>query len=75
VPEAIDRWLRHYESARNDGEDWPAFVERVGTGELENVVKDLSMPVDFSLETMNQFIDWNRSVPFEVARGEGECAV
>jgi sulfite reductase (ferredoxin) len=75
VPEAIDRWLRHYERERNEGEDWKAFVERAGTGELENVVKDLSMPVDFSLETMNEFIDWNRITPFEVERGEGECAV
>jgi sulfite reductase beta subunit-like hemoprotein len=75
VPEAVDRWLRHYESERNEGEDWKAFVERVGTGELENEVKDLSMPVDFNLETMNEFIDWNRSAPFEVERGEGECAV
>ena len=33
------------------------------------------MPVDFGLETMNTFIDWNRDVPFEVIRGEGECAV
>ena len=43
--------------------------------ELESVVKDLSMPVDFSLETMNEFIDWSRSSPFKVERGEGECAV
>jgi sulfite reductase beta subunit-like hemoprotein len=75
VPEAIDRWLRHYERTRNDGEDWKAFVERVGTTELEGQVKDLSMPVDFGLETMNEFIDWNRDVPFQVIRGEGECAV
>jgi sulfite reductase beta subunit-like hemoprotein len=75
VPEAIDRWLRHYESNRNEGEDWKAFVERVGTTELEGSVKDLSMPVDFGLETMNEFIDWNRDVPFQVIRGEGECAV
>ncbi len=75
VPEAVDRWVRHYESSRNDEEEWTDFVERVGTGELEALVKDLSMPVDFGLETMNQFIDWNRSVPFEVQRGEGECAV
>jgi sulfite reductase beta subunit-like hemoprotein len=75
VPEAIDRWLRHYESNRNDGEDWKSFVERVGTSELEGEVKDLSMPVDFGLETMNEFIDWNRDVPFQVIRGEGECAV
>jgi sulfite reductase beta subunit-like hemoprotein len=75
VPEAIDRWVRHYEAERNDGEAWGAFAGRVGTTQLEEVVKDLSMPVDFGLETMNEFIDWNRNVPFEVIRGEGECAV
>jgi sulfite reductase (ferredoxin) len=75
VPDAIERWIGHYESNRNDGEEWNAFAERVGTGELEALVKDLSMPVDFELETMNTFIDWNRNVPFEVIRGEGECAV
>ncbi len=75
VPEAIERWIGHYEANRNDGEEWNDFTERVGTAELEALVKDLSMPVDFGLETMNQFIDWNRDVPFQVIRGEGECAV
>jgi sulfite reductase beta subunit-like hemoprotein len=75
IPDAIERWVGHYEANRAEGEEWNAFVERVGTGELEALVKDLSMPVDFGLETMNQFIDWNRNVPFEVIRGEGECAV
>jgi sulfite reductase beta subunit-like hemoprotein len=75
VPEAIERWIRHYEAAREDGEPWGAFAERVGAAELEGIVKDLSLPVDFSLQTMNEFIDWNRNAPFEVLRGEGECAV
>jgi sulfite reductase (ferredoxin) len=75
VPEAIERWIRHYESNREDDEVWGAFTRRVGTSELEDLVKDLSMPVDFGLETMNEFIDWNRNVPFQVIRGEGECAV
>jgi sulfite reductase (ferredoxin) len=75
VPEAIERWIRHYESTRADGEPWKQFAARVGTGELEGLVKDLSLPVDFSLETMNEFIDWNRKSPFVVERGEGECAV
>jgi sulfite reductase (ferredoxin) len=75
VPAAVERWVRHYEAEREGGETWTDFVARVGTGELEELVKDLSMPVDFSLETMNQFIDWNRDIPFEVIRGEGECAV
>ena len=75
VPDAIERWIGHYEANREEGEEWNGFVERVGTTELESLVKDLSMPVDFELETMNTFIDWNRNVPFEVIRGEGECAV
>jgi hypothetical protein len=33
------------------------------------------MPVEFSLQNMNYFVDWERSGPFEVQRGEGECAV
>jgi sulfite reductase beta subunit-like hemoprotein len=75
VPEAIERWIRHYEANREEGEQWGAFVERVDTPELEALVKELSLPVDFGLETMNTFIDWNRDVPFQVIRGEGECAV
>jgi len=75
IPDAIERWIGHYESSRQEGEEWNAFVQRVGTGELESLVKDLSLPVDFGLETMSEFIDWNRNAPFEVIRGEGECAV
>ena len=75
VPEAIERWINQYRASRKDGEEWNDYLARVGTSELEELVKDLSMPVDFGLETMNQFIDWNRDVPFQVIRGEGECAV
>jgi sulfite reductase (ferredoxin) len=75
VPDAIERWLRHYEATRNEGEPWNDFIARVGTPELEGLVKELSLPVEFSLENMNTFIDWNRNGPFQVIRGEGECAV
>jgi sulfite reductase beta subunit-like hemoprotein len=75
VPEAVERWVRFYESDRLDGEPFRAFVDRVGTQEFEQRVKDLTMPIEFNLENMNQFIDWNRETPFEVQRGEGECAV
>ena len=75
VPEAIERWLRFYESERAEGEAFRAFVDRVGAPEFEQRVKDLTMPVQFNLENMNYFIDFNREGPFEVQRGEGECAV
>jgi hypothetical protein len=31
--------------------------------------------MEFGLDTMNEFIDWSRNAPFQVQRGEGECAV
>jgi sulfite reductase (ferredoxin) len=75
VPEAVERWVRFYESERTDGEEFNAFVDRVGPAEFEAKVKDLTMPIEFSLENMNYFIDWTKNSPFEVIRGEGECAV
>jgi sulfite reductase beta subunit-like hemoprotein len=75
VPEAVERWLRKYEAEREDGEVFNAYAVRVGTKEFEDAVRDLAMPVEFSLESMNQFIDWDRKVPFQVIRGEGECAI
>ena len=75
VPDAVERWVRFYESDRNDGEEFNDFAERVGTGAFEDLVRDLAMPAEFNLENMNLFIDWTKNVPFEVVRGEGECAV
>jgi sulfite reductase (ferredoxin) len=75
VPEAVERWVRFYESDRLDGEEFNAFVDRVGPAEFETKVKDLTMPIEFSLDNMNYFIDWTKQAPFEVIRGEGECAV
>ncbi len=75
VPEAVERWLRWYEAEREQGEAFNAFAGRVGTKAFEDRVRDLAMPIEFSLETMTTFIDWTKDVPFQVLRGEGECAV
>jgi sulfite reductase (ferredoxin) len=75
VPDAVERWIRKYEAEREDGEAFNAYAERVGTKAFEDAVRDLAMPVEFGLETMNEFIDWYKNVPFQVIRGEGECAV
>jgi sulfite reductase beta subunit-like hemoprotein len=75
VPEAVERWVRFYEEERQEGEPFRAFVDRVGTPAFEAHVKDLTLPIEFNLENMNHFIDWKREIPFQVVRGEGECAV
>jgi sulfite reductase (ferredoxin) len=76
VPEAVERWVRLYEAERSDeAEEFNTFAERVGASRFEEEVKDLTLPAEFSLETMQQFIDWQRSSPYKVERGEGECAI
>jgi sulfite reductase beta subunit-like hemoprotein len=77
VPEAVERWIRMYEAERTDpSESFKAYADRVGTIRFEEEVKsDLAMPVEFGLDTMNMFMDWDRNQPYVVQRGEGECAV
>ena len=64
-----------YEREREEGEAFDAFVDRVGTERFEQEVKGLALPVEFNLENLQNFIDWSRSEPYQVIRGEGECAV
>ncbi len=75
VPDAVERWLRFYEAEREEGEAFNDFAERVGSDKFQELVKDLSMPVEFNVENMDFFIDWSRSDLYQVIRGEGECAV
>ena len=75
VPDAVERWLRLYEAERTDGEAFNDFVDRIGIRRFEEAVAELALPAEFSLTTLDQFIDWNRAEPYKVVRGEGECAV
>ena len=60
---------------RGEGEAFNDFAGRVGQTRFEDEVRDLAMPVEFSLQNMQFFMDWQKKEPFEVIRGEGECAV
>jgi len=75
VPDAVERWVGLYQEGREEGEEFNAFVARVGHQAFEEAVRDLAMPVEFGVDTMGQFIDWSRHEPYKVVRGEGECAI
>jgi sulfite reductase (ferredoxin) len=76
VPDAIERWLRMYEAQRSTPtQTFNEYVAEVGPERFQDEVSDLALPIDFSLENMNYFMDWSKNVPFQVVRGEGECAV
>ncbi len=69
----MQRWVPFYESERQEGEPFRAFAHRVGAPQFEDRVKDLTMPIEFNLENMSHFIDWDREGQSAVQRGEGEC--
>ena len=75
VPDAVERWLRYYEAERSEGEEFNDFAERVGAQSFTEQISDLVLPVEFTVENMGFFIDWNRDELYRVVRGEGECAV
>ncbi|HEV2724461.1 MAG TPA: nitrite/sulfite reductase [Thermoleophilaceae bacterium] len=75
VPEAVERWVRYYQAERLEGEEFTAFVDRVGGESFTALVKDLSLPLEFNVENMSYFMDWSRNEVYQVIRGEGECAV
>ena len=75
VPDVVEAWLRFYEADRQDGEEFNAFAERVGTTAFEAIAKPLALRPSSTWRTSSSFIDWNRHEPYQVIRGEGECAV
>ncbi len=75
APDAFEKFVRMYERDRTVGEDFNAFVDRVGLAPFEAEIKELSLPPEFALDAMNEFIDWEREGLYVLERGEGECAI
>ena len=75
VPDAVERFVNLYEEQRNDGEEFNDFFDRVGKDRFEDAVRDLTLPPEFSVQAMDEFIDWEREGLYVLERGEGECAV
>ena len=75
TPDVVERIVRLYEAARNDGEIFHAYFNRVGAKHLESAIADLALPGDFTEENKSMFIDWTKLELYVMERGEGECAV
>ena len=75
VPEAIERIVRHYETRREDGEEFNEFFDRVGKASFEEALNSLTLPPEYSQDSEATFIDWERDSLYVLERGEGECAI
>ena len=75
VPDAVERFIGVYEAGRTAGEPFNTFFARVGVAPFEAAVQDLTLTPDFSTDSIQEFVDWEREGLYVLERGEGECAV
>ena len=72
VPEGLQKILALYLRERLAGERFNEFYARAGKGPFEETLQDLHVGGQFG-DDPDLFVDWNRSEPYVLERGEGEC--
>ena len=76
VPDAVERVINLYQSDRESDEElFSTWFDRAGLVPIQETLKDLTLPPEFSTDTLPMFIDWDRKDIYVLERGEGECAV
>ena len=76
VPDAVERVLDLYQSDRqNEDELFSSWIDRAGLAPIQQSLSDLTLPPEFSADSLPMFIDWDRQDIYILQRGEGECAV
>ena len=75
VPDALSKVLDFYKAEREDDEQFKNFVVRVGAEAFEPVLAEFKELPELNRETLDYYIDWDKTVKYVLERGEGECAV
>ena len=75
APDALKKIVADYQTGRADGEVFKDYVLRQGSGYFEELVSEYKDLPALERETLDQYIDWDKTVKYVVERGEGECAV
>ena len=77
VPEMLEKIIDFYKENRNDDEEFGAFVSRVGVSTLEPILQQSSVKEvgELNRETIDTYIDWDKTIIYKLERGEGECAI
>jgi sulfite reductase beta subunit-like hemoprotein len=75
IPEALQRLLDYYKENRREDEAFKEFVARVGSDAFEPVLAEFRTVPELNRESIDQYMDWDKTVIYKLERGEGECAV
>jgi sulfite reductase beta subunit-like hemoprotein len=75
APEALKGLLDNYQADREEGEKFPAYVARMGTGYFEEYLADFRDVGPLDRDHIENYMDWDKTILYVLERGEGECAV
>jgi len=74
APQAIRKIIQRYQDERTEGEEFVAFVDRVGPKSFDALLDEFK-EVGAIHEEIDTYMDWGKDELFQVIRGEGECSV
>ena len=74
APEAVKKIVDHYVANRNEGEEFVAYVDRVGAKSFDSLLDEFK-EVGPIHKDIQMYMDWGKEELFQVVRGEGECSV
>ena len=75
ISDALQKVLDFYKEERNEGEQFKNFVARIGAESFEPLLAEFKEVPELDRESLDYYIDWDKTVKYKLERGEGECAV
>ena len=75
VPDALEKVIKFYWAYREQGEEFKDFAARLGPAQFEPVLQEFKEVGELNRDTLQEYIDWDKTVKYKLERGEGECAV
>ena len=75
VPDLVLRLLGFYKDQRQEGEPFREFAARLGPGPFEAILHEFREVGPLGKETIDLYMDYEKTVLYKMERGEGECGV
>ena len=75
VPEALRIVMSYYQEHRDDGEAFKDYVARVGAETFEPLLAQFKDLPELGRDTIEEYMDWDKTVIYKLERGEGECSI
>ena len=75
MPDALRKMLNFYKSERGEDEIFRDFAARVGAESFEPLLAEFKEIPELNRDSLDTYIDWDKTVKYVLERGEGECAV